>query len=119
MFFKTHAFTAPKDFGFEKENMDAYGFDPERGVVAVADGAASGLFSGPWADIISAATVADTPNLYDAEHFAAWLGERRREWCWSRTQNRIPPTQSGEPMSGRGYSIPPGVCRRSRNRSPG
>jgi hypothetical protein len=81
MFFKTHAFTAPKDFGFEKENMDAYGFDPERGVVAVADGAASGLFSGPWADIISAATVADTPNLYDAEHFAAWLGERRREWC--------------------------------------
>jgi hypothetical protein len=78
--FTYRAFTLPKDVEHPDEFQDAWRCDSQRGVAAVADGVSSALFSGPWADVLVEAVVAQPPPLDDAAAMAAWLAVRRQAW---------------------------------------
>jgi len=80
MRFEPRAFTLAKDAEHPEENQDAYRIDAGRAVAAIADGVASGIFSGQWADILVEAAVRDTPDPLDKPAFARWLAERRATW---------------------------------------
>jgi len=81
--FQARIFRLPKDVEHPDEYQDAYAVDPEGGIAAVADGVASAIFSGQWAEMLVEAVLADTPDPDDAETFAGWLEQRRRAWSES------------------------------------
>ncbi len=78
--FEAQAFQLAKDPEHPGENQDAYAFDPERGIAAVADGVASAIFSGIWAETLVEAVVRQPPEPDDAQPFAEWLAACRRQW---------------------------------------
>ncbi len=78
--FEARAFQLAKDPEHPGENQDAYAFDPDRGIAAVADGVASAIFSGAWAETLVEATVRRPPDPDDADGFAQWLAECRQAW---------------------------------------
>ncbi len=78
--FEARAFQLAKDPEHPGENQDAYAFDPERGIAAVADGVASAIFSGAWAETLVEATVRQPPEPDDADRFSEWLADCRRQW---------------------------------------
>ena len=81
MRFESRVFQLAKDAGHPEENQDAYHADARRGIAAIADGVASAIFSRRWAQILTQATVADTPRTGDKEAFGRWLAERREVWA--------------------------------------
>src|SRR5437870_10222994 len=76
---ESRVFWLPKDPGYAEEYEDAHALDLELGRAAIADGVSSAIFSGAWARILTAAAVADRPDVTSGE-FWDWLAERRREW---------------------------------------
>jgi hypothetical protein len=80
MQFTARVFTLAKDPQHPDEFQDACRIDPAAGVAAVADGVASAIFSGQWAELLVAAAVADMPDPDDQPAFAQWLQARRKEW---------------------------------------
>lgn len=80
MRFECRVFKLAKDPEHPEENQDACGFDAERGIAAIADGVASGIFSRQWARILTEAIVAEPPDPANQEAFAGWLAERREAW---------------------------------------
>lgn len=80
MRFESRTFWLAKDAGSPEQFQDAFDLDPRRGVAAIADGVTSGIFSGPWARLLTRAIVAQPPNLDDADDFHSWLGQLRAEW---------------------------------------
>jgi hypothetical protein len=80
MRFASRAFRLAKDPEHPGQNQDACCLDSARGVAAIADGVASGIFSRQWAAILTEAVVSGPPDPGDAASFAAWLAERREEW---------------------------------------
>ncbi len=78
--FEARAFQLAKDPEHPGENQDAYAFDPERGVAAIADGVASAIFSGAWAETLVEAAVRQPPDPDETGHFAQWLADCRRQW---------------------------------------
>jgi serine/threonine protein phosphatase PrpC len=80
MQFESRVFQLAKDPEHPDENQDAYQVDARRGVAAIADGVASGIFSRQWARLLSEAVVADAPDPFDREAFGRWLAERRERW---------------------------------------
>ena len=80
MRFDSRLFKLAKDAEHPEEDQDAYATDAARGIAAIADGVAAGIFAGQWARILTEATVAAPPDPGDKEAFAAWLAERRRAW---------------------------------------
>lgn len=80
MSFEARAFQLAKDPEHPAENQDAFAFDPEQGIAAVADGVASAIFSAAWAEILVHATVRQRPELDDTARFTEWLADCRRRW---------------------------------------
>ncbi|HID78874.1 MAG TPA: hypothetical protein EYP56_23120 [Planctomycetaceae bacterium] len=83
MRFESRVFTLAKDPEHPEQNQDACCLDSARGLAAIADGVATGIFSRQWAALLAEAVVADVPNPDDPEAFASWLAERRRGWSQS------------------------------------
>jgi len=80
MRFEFRDFNLAKDAEHPEENQDAFATDAERGIAAIADGVASGIFARQWARILTQATVAEPPDPDDQPAFAAWLAARREAW---------------------------------------
>ena len=70
MRFEFRDFKLAKDAERPEENQDAFRTDADRGIAAIADGVASGIFARPWARILTRATVAEPPDPADREAFA-------------------------------------------------
>jgi len=80
MRFESRVFALAKDDECPEENQDAWRTDSARGIAAIADGVASSIFAGPWARILTEATVAEPPDPDDREAFGQWLARRRESW---------------------------------------
>ena len=80
MRFEFRDFKLAKDAEHPDENQDAFCTDADRGIAAIADGVASGIFAGQWARILTEATVAEPPDPGDQAAFGAWLAARREAW---------------------------------------
>jgi serine/threonine protein phosphatase PrpC len=78
--FEAQAVQLAKDPEHPSENQDAYAFDLERGIAAVADGVSSAIFSGVWAETLVQAVAWQPPDPDDAALFADWLAQCRRRW---------------------------------------
>lgn len=78
MLFESRVLHTWKDLAADYE--DAFQLDGERGLVAIADGVSSAIFSRLWADILTRSVVAEPPDLYQEAAFKLWLSERRRAW---------------------------------------
>lgn len=79
MQFESRTYWHPKDIEFPKEYEDASAVG-ENGVVAIADGVSSAIFSRQWADILTRAVVESVPDLADGDAFQAWLADARVDW---------------------------------------
>ncbi len=82
MLFESRSFWHAKSLEFALEYEDAFEVG-DNGVVAIADGVSSAIFSRAWARILTSAVVEQSPNLSDAEGFRNWLAQRRAEWLQS------------------------------------
>lgn len=80
MRFEFRDFNLAKDAEHPEENQDSFSTDVDRGMAAIADGVASGIFARQWARILTQATVAEPPDPGDQPAFAAWLAARREAW---------------------------------------
>ena len=80
MRFEARTFWLSKDADEPEQFQDAFTVDAERGVAAIADGVSSAIFSGPWARLLTQATVAEPPNLDDPATFQDWLARNRAAW---------------------------------------
>jgi len=80
MQFESRVFQFAKDPERPDENQDACRIDASRGIAAIADGVASGIFSRQWARILTDAVVADDPDPGDAAGFGQWLAVQRNAW---------------------------------------
>jgi len=80
MRFEASVFQLPKDLQAPEDYQDSWLLDPARGVAVIADGVSSGIFSGPWARLLTQAVVDRPPDPREPASFAAWLGDVRRQW---------------------------------------
>ena len=80
MFSDVRNFWFPRDVNKPRAYEDAYCLDSRSGLVAVADGVAGGVFSAPWANILTKATVEDPPDPAAADAFKEWLAKNRKDW---------------------------------------
>jgi hypothetical protein len=81
MRFESRTLWLSKDIECPQFYEDAFALDAERGVAAIADGVAAGMFSGLWARLLTERTVAQPPNLDDGGEFQAWLAGERAAWA--------------------------------------
>lgn len=79
MQFESRTYWHPKDVDFPREYEDSFSVG-EHGVVAIADGVSSAIFSRQWADILTRAVTEGVPDLADGETFQSWLVDVRRDW---------------------------------------
>ena len=79
MLFQSRCFWHPKDREFAAEYEDAFRVG-EHGVVAVADGVSSAIFSRQWSNILTQGVIDSPPDLSNDQAFAAWLADRREAW---------------------------------------
>lgn len=89
MRFEARVFRLAKDPEHPEQNQDALRVDPARGTAALADGVTSGIFSGPWAEILTEAVQADPPDLDTPGAFAAWLARARGTWSAAIDTSRL------------------------------
>jgi len=87
--FECRRFWLPKDVGFAHEYEDASAVDDRRGVVAIADGVASAMFSRQWAELLTRAVVEDTPEAVDGFLPREWLAVVRKAWRESIEVDRL------------------------------
>jgi hypothetical protein len=78
--FQSQTFWLAKDADSPDQYQDAFGLDAERGLAAIADGVSSAIFSGPWARILTRATIDDPPRFDVPGEFQDWLARRRAAW---------------------------------------
>ncbi len=81
MIFQSKTFQLAKDPEQPGHCQDAYALDASRGIGVIADGVASAIFSGQWAETLVQATVAEPPQPNDPQALAAWLAARRQQWA--------------------------------------
>jgi len=79
--FQSQTFWLAKDADSPDQYQDAYDLDAERGLAAIADGVSSAIFSGPWARILTRATIDDPPRFDVPGEFQDWLARRRAAWA--------------------------------------
>lgn len=87
--FESRVLRLAKDVEHPEQDQDAFLADGSRGVAVIADGVASGIFSRPWARILTEAVVFDMPNPDDPEAFARWLTLRREAWAAAIDVSRL------------------------------
>jgi hypothetical protein len=78
--FKSCSFWHPKDEGHPGEYEDACAVGDQRGIAAVADGVAGGMFSGRWARLLTQGAVDNPPDPRDPDALRGWLEPLRGEW---------------------------------------
>lgn len=81
MRFESRTFWLAKDADETAQYQDAFAFDAEAGRAAIADGVSSTIFSGPWARLLTLATIADPPPLEDRAALQVWMAEKRLAWA--------------------------------------
>ena len=79
--FEARALWAPKRGNTEAQWEDGYAFDPPAGVIAVADGAGSGIFSKLWAELLLESYLARPVALDNPDAVGPWINERRNAWA--------------------------------------
>ena len=79
--FQSRVFQLAKDPENPRQYEDAWRLDAGRAVAAVADGVSASMFSGPWAEILTAAAVEAPPDTGDRAAVAAWLAPLRQAWA--------------------------------------
>lgn len=79
--FDARVFQLAKDPQQPGQCQDAWRIDAARGRAAAADGVSAAIFSGPWANILVEAAVADPLPPGDASGWEAWLAPHRRRWA--------------------------------------
>jgi hypothetical protein len=79
--FQFQTFWLAKDADCPDQYQDAFELDAERGLAAIADGVSSAIFSGPWARILTRATIDDPPRFDIPGEFQDWLQRRRADWA--------------------------------------
>jgi hypothetical protein len=89
MRFESRSLWIAKDTEMPQCYEDAFCLDAERGAAAIADGVSEGIFSGPWARILTETVVAEPPNLNDPAEFQAWLAQRRTTWAGQIDTSRL------------------------------
>ena len=77
---QSRTFWLPKDLGFPAEYEDAFAVAPEKGMAAIADGVASGMFSGKWARLMTQGILDRPVDPRDREAWQNWLAELRAAW---------------------------------------
>jgi hypothetical protein len=80
MHFTARAFKLAKDPEHPEEFQDAFQMDPAQGIAAMSDGVASAIFSGQWAELLTAGVIAQPPDPDDKDSFARWLRALRQAW---------------------------------------
>ena len=78
--FDWRVFELAKEPEHPDQNQDAWWLNAQDGLAAIADGVTSGLFSRPWARILTRAAVQDWPDPSNEEDFSAWLVDLRNQW---------------------------------------
>ncbi|HVC99313.1 MAG TPA: hypothetical protein VND64_36950 [Pirellulales bacterium] len=81
MRFLSQTFWLAKDADSPDQYQDAFELDAERGLAAIADGVSSAIFSGPWARVLTRATIDDPPRFDVPGEFQDWLARRRAAWA--------------------------------------
>jgi hypothetical protein len=89
MRFESRAFWLSKDVAFPDEYQDAFRWDDEQGIAAIADGVSSTIFSRCWARILTQGAVAERPQPHDKELFQAWLSRQRTNWTSQIDTSRL------------------------------
>jgi len=80
MHFTARAFKLAKDPEHPEEFQDAFQIDPAQAVAAISDGVSSAIFSGQWAELLTAGVIAQPPDPDDKDAFAQWLRVLRQAW---------------------------------------
>ena len=80
MLFEDHFLWLQKGGNEEQQYEDAFQRDPNRGLVAIADGASEGYASGAWASILVHRFIEEPPDQLTAESFWPWVAKHRPEW---------------------------------------
>ena len=88
MLFESRVLWHPKDLAFANEYEDSFAIE-DRGIVAVADGVSSAIFSRQWSDILTRAVVEQPPDLQDGAGFQNWLVELRAQWRQAVDLNKL------------------------------
>jgi hypothetical protein len=89
MRFQSRVFQLAKDTENPQQYEDACRLDAPRGTAAIADGVSAGIFSGAWAEILTAAVVADPPDPHDPQGMALWLAGLRQAWAAGIDPSRL------------------------------
>jgi hypothetical protein len=89
MRFQSRVFQLAKDTENPQQYEDACRLDAPRGTAAIADGVSAGIFSGAWAEILTAAVVADPPDPDDPQRMALWLAGLRQAWAAGIDHSRL------------------------------
>ena len=79
--FEARALWTPKRGNTEAQWEDGYAFNPPEGLVAVADGAGSGIFSKLWADLLLKSYLAHPVSLDNPDAVGPWINEQRNAWA--------------------------------------
>jgi hypothetical protein len=82
-------FMLAKDPEFPEQNQDVWRIDAQRGIAAIADGVALGLFCRQWARLLTDAAVEAPPDPEDAAGMAGWLARQRETWGRSIDTSRL------------------------------
>ena len=80
MLFQSRSFWHPKDIEFANVYEDSFRVDPDQGIIAIADGVSSAMFSKGWADILTQGVIENPPVVDDRASFAPWLANLRSVW---------------------------------------
>jgi hypothetical protein len=83
MFFESRTLWYPKDDEYAHAYEDSFCVDAVKGIVAIADGVSSAMFSKRWADLLTQGVVANPPDVTDVEAFRSWLVSLRAVWAES------------------------------------
>ncbi|MGE3818845.1 MAG: hypothetical protein AB7I30_05375 [Isosphaeraceae bacterium] len=125
--FEVRAFWTPKRGNSENEWEDGYVADPERGTLAIADGASDGVFTRHWVRQLLSGYCQRPVPLNDPAATSAWISVERRGWLeaidypslrWSLQRKvdrscaaatflgfQIEPTQDGEPVGWSAWAV--------------
>jgi hypothetical protein len=94
MAFTIRAFQVPKDGSRLDECEDALGWDEDKRLFAIADGATDSAFQRLWANLLVQGLISRPPNSFSSLAIKAWFGDwlkaRQEQWAASIDWEGIP-----------------------------